>query len=119
MRPVLLFIAATLSVILYRMISRGGKSYSYGRTQTISKNSDGSEQVVQEKEKGAIIINNKSVIIDGIEYCYAPLKGEEIEAVLEYDHKDLRNVRVLLPQGEKHFVVESPQHSLKNSVRIA
>lgn len=118
MRPVLLALAAALSIALYRMISRGGKTYSYYHTQLISLLPDGTEQITQNKEKGTIIINNKTVIIDGTEYCYAPMKNEEQEAVLEYDNKDLRNVRVLLPEGEKLFFIEQ-SHSLKGSVETA
>jgi len=118
MRPILLAIAAALSVALYRMISRGGKSYTYYHTQLVSQLPDGSEQVTQQKETGNIIINNKTVVIDGKEYCYAPMKNEDLEAVLEYDNKDLRTIRILLPDGEKHFFVEQA-HSLKGSVKTA
>jgi hypothetical protein len=119
MRPVLLAIAAFLSIALYRMISRGGKTYAYNRTQTILHLNDESEHISQEKEKGSITITNHSVIIDGVEYIYAPMKGEEIQAVLEYDNKALRNVRVLLPEGEKHFFIEQVQHSLRGTVKPA
>lgn len=119
MRPVLLAIAAFLSIALYRMISRGGKTYSYNRTQTISLSADGSEHITQEKEKGSITLTNQSVIIDGREYCYAPMKGQEAQAVLEYDNKILHSVRVLLTDGEKQFLIEQAQHSIKVTVKTA
>lgn len=106
MQPVLLIIAGVLSVALYRMLSRGGKTYSYIRTQTISFLSDGSEHVVQGAETGSIIITNKTVLIDGLEYCYKPLEGEALQAILEYDDGGLMSVRVLLQDGEKQYFVE-------------
>lgn len=106
MQPVLLIIAGVLSVALYRMLSRGGKTYSYTRTQTISFLSDGSEHVVQGVETGSIIITNKTVLIDGLEYCYKPMEGEALQAILEYDDNGLMSVRVLLPDGEKQYFVE-------------
>jgi len=119
MRPVLLAIAAVLSIALYRMISRGGKTYSYSRSRSVLHLADGSENITQHKENGSINITNRSVIIDGVEYCYAPMKGEEIQAVLEYDNKILHSVRILQHDGEKQFFIEQVQPSLKTAVRPA
>ena len=106
MQTVLLIIAAGLSVALYRMLSRGGKTYPYSRTQTISFLNDGSEHVVQGSERGSIIITNKTVLIDGLEYCYKPMEGEQLQAILDYDENGLRSVRVILPEGEKQYFIE-------------
>ncbi len=105
MREVLLMIAAALAVALYRMISKGGKSYSYSGTQTISYLEDGSEHVISGKESGSVIITNKSVVLDGVEYCYKPLGNELQQAALEYDDADLRCIRVFLSHGEKLFFI--------------
>ena len=118
MQTVLLLIAAALTIALYRMLSRGGKTYSYGRTQTISFLNDGSEHVVQGNEHGSIIITNKTVLIDGLEYCYKPMEGEQLQAILDYDESGLRSVRVILPEGEKqYFIQKSP--SKKPTMRVA
>lgn len=110
MRPILLIIAAVLAVILYRMLSRGGKTYAYNRTQMISFLSDGSEHVVQEQTNGSIIITSRTVLIDGLEYIYKPSEGEPVQALLEYDESGLRDVRVLLPEGEKqYFINRNPE----------
>jgi len=106
MRFILLGIAIALTIALYRMLSRGGKTYSYGRTQTISFLSDGSEHVLQGNESGSIIITNKTVLIDGQEYCYKPMENDQLQAVLDYDDSGLRSVRVLLPEGEKQYFIE-------------
>jgi len=118
MQPVLLVIAGVLSIALYRMLSRGGKTYSYVRTQTISFLTDGSEHVVQGTESGSIIITNKTVLIDGLEYCYKPMEGEQLQAILEYDESGLRSVRVLLPDGEKQFFIEKAP-ATKNSMEAS
>lgn len=118
MRQVLLIIAAALSVALYRMISKGGKSYAYSRTQTTSLLTNGTEQVVQHTESGTINITNKSVIIDGEEYIYKPLGEEPIQAVLEYEQHNLSSVRVFLPEGEKLFIIGHAPVA-KNSLEIA
>ena len=106
MRGVLLVIAAGLSIALYRMLSKGGKTYSYNRTQTISFLTDGSEHVIQGNESGSILITNKTVLIDGLEYIYKPLEGETAQAFLEYDDSGLRLVRVLTHEGEKQYFVQ-------------
>ena len=107
MRPVLLAVAAALSIALYRMLSKGGKTYAYARTQTISFLSDGSEHVVQGAESGSIIITNKTIMIDGLEYIYKPSSEDEVvQALLDYDETGLRSVRVLLPEGEKQYFVD-------------
>jgi len=112
MRFILLGIAIALTIALYRMLSRGGKTYSYGRTQTISFLSDGSEHVLQGNESGSIIITNKTVLIDGLEYCYKPMENDQLQAILDYDDAGLRSVRVLLPEGEKQYFIEkSPGRS--------
>lgn len=118
MQTVLLVLALALTIALYRMLSRGGKTYPYSRTQTISFLSDGSEHVVQGNEHGSIIITNKTVLIDGLEYCYKPMEGEQLQAILDYDENGLRSVRVLLPDGEKqYFVQKAPAR--KHTVRMA
>lgn len=119
MQPVLLIIAGVLSVALYRMLSRGGKTYSYTRTQTISFLSDGSEHVVQGIETGSIIITNKTVLIDGLEYCYKPMEGEALQAILEYDDGGLMSVRVLLQDGEKQYFVERSQTANKHTFQAS
>jgi|SRR5690606_19465511 len=107
MRPVLLAVAAALSIALYRMLSKGGKTYAYARTQTISFLSDGSEHVVQGAESGSIIITNKTIMIDGLEYIYKPSSEDEVvQALLDYDETGLRSVRVLLPEGEKQYFID-------------
>ena len=106
MRPVLLVVAAALSIALYRMLSKGGKTYAYARTQTISFLSDGSEHVVQGAESGSIIITNKTIMIDGLEYIYKPAENEVVQAILDYDEAGLRSVRVLLPEGEKQYFID-------------
>lgn len=106
MRFILLGIAIALTIALYRMLSRGGKTYAYGRTQTISFLSDGSEHVLQGNESGSIIITNKTVLIDGLEYCYKPMENDQLQAILDYDDSGLRSVRVLLPEGEKQYFIE-------------
>lgn len=106
MRPVLLAVAAALSIALYRMLSKGGKTYAYARTQTISFLSDGSEHVVQGSESGSIIITNKTIMIDGLEYIYKPAENEVVQALLDYDEAGLRSVRVLLPEGEKQYFID-------------
>ena len=115
MQTVLLLIALVLAVILFRMLSRGGKTYSYKRTQTISFQSDGSEHVTQGADYGSIIITNKTVLIDGLEYCYKPMEGEQLQAILEYDENGLRSVRVLMAEGEKQYFIEKG----KNAVPVA
>lgn len=106
MRTLLLMIAAALAVALYRMISKGGKSYTYAGTQTISYLDDGSEHVVSGTEQGSVIITNKTVILDGAEYCYKPLGNELQQAALEYDDTDLSVIRVFLSHGEKLFFIK-------------
>lgn len=107
MREVLLAVAAILSIALYRMISRGGKNYAYNHTQTIDILPDGTEVVIEKtSDSGTISITNKTVIIDGVEYIYKPLGEEPIQAVLEYKNQTLTHVRVLLPEGEKHFFIQ-------------
>lgn len=105
MRPILLIIAGALSVALYRMLSRGGKTYAYDRSQTISFLSDGSEHVVQDNVNGSIIITSKTILIDGLEYIYKPAQGEPVQALLDFDEHGLRSVRVLLPEGEKQYFI--------------
>jgi hypothetical protein len=105
-RTLLLVIAIALALALYRMLSRGGKTYSYGRTQTISFLSDGSEHVVQGSESGSIIITNKTVLIDGLEYLYKPSGNEPLQAMLDYDENGLRSVRVFQHAGEKQYFIE-------------
>ena len=113
MRPILLVIAGVLAVILYRMLSRGGKTYAYNRTQYISFLSDGSEHVIQEQENGSIIITGKTVMIDGLEYIYKPGDDEIVQATLDYDDNGLRSVRVLLIEGEKqYFINRNPQQQV-------
>jgi hypothetical protein len=118
MQTILLILAGVLIVVLYRMLSRGGKTYSYARTQTISFLSDGSEHVVQGLEHGSIIITNKTVLIDGLEYCYKPMEGEQLQAILDYDENGLRSIRVLLSEGEKQFFIEKKLIK-KEPLRIA
>ncbi len=109
LRTILLIIAGVLAVILYRMLSRGGKTYAYDRTQTISFLSDGSEHVIQHAGNGSIIITNKTVLIDGLEYIIKPTNNEPVQALLDFDESGLRSVRVLLPEGEKqYFINRSP-----------
>ncbi|MEZ5017190.1 MAG: hypothetical protein R2800_09070 [Flavipsychrobacter sp.] len=109
LRTILLVIAGVLSVILYRMLSKGGKTYSYDRTQSISFLSDGSEHVVQNTGVGSIIITSKTVMIDGLEYIYKPSNNEPVQAILDYDETGLRSVRVLLAEGEtQYFINRNP-----------
>lgn len=105
LRPILLIIAAVLAVLLYRMLSRGGKTYSYDRTQTISFLSDGTEHVLQDVTNGSIIIGSKTILIDGLEYVYKPTEGEPVQALLDFDESGLRSVRVLLQEGEKQYFI--------------
>ncbi len=115
LRPILLIIAGILSVALYRMLSRGGKTYAYDRYQMLSFMNDGSEHVVQEETNGSIIITNKTVMIDGLEYIYKPGDNEPLQAVLDFDDNGLRSVKVFLADGEKqYFINRSPA-----SMRIA
>lgn len=112
MRPILLGIAAVLAIILYRMLSRGGKTYAYNRMQYISFLSDGSEHVIHEEASGSIIITGKTVMIDGLEFIYKPSDNEPVQALLDYDDSGLRSVRVLLVEGEKqYFINRNPQAS--------
>ena len=106
MRTVLLVLAAGLSVALYRMLSRGGKTFTYGRTQTISFLSDGSEHVIQGSETGSIIITSKTVLIDGLVYIHKPMDNEQLQSILDYDENGLRSVRVILTNGEKQYFVD-------------
>lgn len=106
LRPILLIIAGALSVALYRMLSRGGKTYAYARAQSISFLSDGSEHVVQEESSGSIIITNKTVMIDGLEYIFKPAENEPVQALLDFDESGLRSVKVLLPEGEKQYFID-------------
>jgi len=118
MQAVLLIIAIALTIALYRMLSRGGKTYPYAGTQTTSFQKDGTEQVVPGNENGSIIITNKTVLIDGIEYCYKPMEGEQLQAILDYDESGLCSVRVILSEGEKrYFIRKSP--SKKTTMHIA
>lgn len=87
------------------MLSKGGKTYSYNRTQYISFLSDGSEHVIQEQENGSIIITGKTVLIDGLEYIYKPADNEPVQAILDYDENGLRSIRVLLVEGEKQYFI--------------
>jgi hypothetical protein len=87
------------------MLSRGGKTYAYDRCQMLSFQSDGSEHVVQEENSGSIIITNKTVMIDGLEYIYKPGDGEPLQALLDYDDNGLRSIRVLLQEGEKQYFI--------------
>lgn len=105
MRPILLAIAAVLAIILYRMLSRGGKTYAYDRTQYISFLSDGSEHVISEQASGSIIITGKTVMIDGLEYIYKPADNEPVQALLDYDESGLRSVKVLLIDGERQYFI--------------
>ncbi|MBL7719490.1 MAG: hypothetical protein JNL72_11680 [Flavipsychrobacter sp.] len=102
----LLLIAAGLAIALYRMLSKGGKTYSFARTQTISFLSDGSEHVVQGTESGSIIITSKTVLIDGLEYLHKPQGNEPLQAVLDYDENGLRSVRVFQHGGEKQYFID-------------
>jgi hypothetical protein len=116
LQVVLLIIAAVLSVILYRMLSKGGKTYPYDHTETISFLSDGSEHVIPGNESGSIIITNKTVLIDGLEYCYKPMEDDEqLQAILEYDENSLRSVRVLLQDGgeKQYFIQRRHSHQAK------
>ncbi|MBS1584098.1 MAG: hypothetical protein JSS82_00920 [Bacteroidetes bacterium] len=106
MRTVLLIIAAGLAIALYRMLSRGGKTFSYGRTQTISFLTDGSEHVIQGTESGSIIITSKTVLIDGLEYIHKPGANEQLQAVMDYDENGLRSIRVFLANGEKQYFID-------------
>jgi len=106
MRTVLLIIAAGLAIALYRMLSRGGKTFSYGRTQTISFLTDGSEHVIQGTESGSIIITSKTVLIDGLEYIHKPAPNEQLQAVMDYDENGLRSIRVFLANGEKQYFID-------------
>lgn len=105
LRAILLVIAGVLSIILYRMLSRGGKTYAYDRTQMLTFLSDGSENVVHESTNGSIIITNKTVLIDGLEYIYKPGDDEPLQALLDYDDNGLRSIRVLLQEGEKQYFI--------------
>lgn len=105
LRPILLIIAGILSIALYRMLSRGGKTYAYDRYQMLSFLNDGSEHVVQEETNGSIIITNKTVLIDGLEYIYKPSDNEPVQALLDFDDNGLRSVRVLLQDGEKQYFI--------------
>ncbi|HEY1031596.1 MAG TPA: hypothetical protein VGD89_07475 [Flavipsychrobacter sp.] len=105
LRPILLVVAGVLSVALYRMLSRGGKTYAYDRTQVLSFLSDGSEHVIQEETNGSIIITNKTVLIDGLEYIFKPTDNEPVQALLDFDDNGLRSVRVLLQDGEKQYFI--------------
>jgi hypothetical protein len=109
MREVLLLIAAALAIALYRMISKGGKKYAYSSTRTIAYLDDGSEQNIIGNETGSIIITNKTVILDGREYCYKPMGNELQQAALEYDDEDLSGIRVFLSHGEKVFLIKKVQ----------
>ena len=115
-RPVLLILAAVLSIALYRMFSRGGKTYSYTRTKTISVGDDGTERVVQASESGTIVVTNKTVIIDGVEYVYKPFGDDPLQAIVEFEHNSLGCVRVLLPDGEKQFLIEKA-HTSRSSIK--
>lgn len=106
MREVLLVLAAGLSIALYRMLSRGGKTFAYGRTQTISFLNDGSEHVIQGSETGSIIITSKTVLIDGLVYIHKPSDNEQLQAILDYDENGLRSVRVILNNGEKQYFID-------------
>jgi len=106
MREVLLVIALGLSIALYRMLSRGGKTFTYGRTQTISFLTDGSEHVIQGSETGSIIITSKTILIDGLEYIHKPAPNEQLQALLDYDENGLRSIRVLLANGEKQYFID-------------
>ncbi len=117
MRTVLLMIAAALAIALYRMISKGGKSYSYAGTQTIAYLDDGSEHVVNGNEAGSVIITNKTVILDGAEYCYKPMGNELQQAALEYDNADLSSIRVFLSHGEKLFFIKKV-HSVNKKPNV-
>jgi hypothetical protein len=119
MRPILLSIAAVLSFILYRMISRGGRTYRYTHTQFITLDLDGMENSTQINGKGSITINNKFVVIDGKEYCYAPMKGEEMQALLEYNNKELESVRIIQHDGFKRFMLEQVQPVFKGNPKTA
>lgn len=112
MRPILLGIAAILAVILYRMLSKGGKTYAYNRMQYISFLSDGSEHVIHENATGSIIITGKTVMIDGLEYIYKPADDEPVQALLDYDDNGLRSVRVLLVEGEKQYFVNREKEAV-------
>jgi hypothetical protein len=103
LRAILLVIAGVLSIILYRMLSRGGNAYD--RTQMLTFMSDGSENVVHESTNGSIIITNKTVLIDGLEYIYKPNEDEPLQALLDYDDNGLRSIRVLLQEGEKQYFI--------------
>lgn len=110
MRPILFGIAAILAIILYRMLSRGGKTYAYNRMQYISFLSDGSEHVIHEESSGSIIITGKTVLIDGQEFIYKPADNEPVQALLDYDDNGLRSVKVLLVEGEKlYFINRTPE----------
>jgi hypothetical protein len=106
MRPFLLVIAAALSVALYRMISRGGKTHSYTKTHVISILPDGTEHVTNNEENGSISITNKCAIIDGVEYAYKPMVNEPIQATLIYEDHQLSAVRIFLNESEKLFIID-------------
>lgn len=114
LRVILLVIAGVLSIILYRMLSRGGKTYAYDRTQMLTFLNDGSENVIHEATNGSIIITNKTVLIDGLEYIYKPVEDEPLQALLDYDDNGLRSIRVLLQEGEKQYFI-----SRSTSMRMA
>lgn len=118
MRALLLLIAAALAVALYRMLSKGGKTYAYGRTQTISFLSDGSEHVVQGAETGSIIITNKTVLIDGLEYLYKPYGNEPLQAMLDHDENGLRSVRVFQHGGEKQYFIDKAPATSPNQLAV-
>jgi hypothetical protein len=119
MRPVLLAIAAILSFILYRLISRGGRTYRYTYTQYISVDADGHEHITKDNGSGSITINNKFVVIDGKEYCYAPMKDEEKQALLEYNNKELESVRIIQQEGFRRFMLEQVQPAFKANPKTA
>jgi hypothetical protein len=100
------------------MMGRGGKTYSYGRTKLISFLPDGTEQATQNNESGVILINNRFVIIDGVEYVYKPYGEDPLEAILEYENNHLASVRVLLPDSEKQFFIEKVEASKDSSKRL-
>jgi len=87
------------------MLSRGGKTYSYNRTQVLTFLTDGSEQMIHEETNGSIIITSKTVLIDGLEYIFKPSDNEPVQALLDFDDNGLRSVRVLLQDGEKQYFI--------------
>lgn len=115
LRPILLIIAGILSIALYRMLSRGGKTYAYDRYQMLSFQTDGSEHVIQEETNGSIIITNKTVLIDGLEYIYKPSEGEPVQALLDFDDNGLKSVRVLLQEGEKQYFINRAPATMRTA----